>query len=134
MVTPLAISLGLLVLRLTVGLVFVVHGAHKLFVRGVPNVMGFLEQLGITPPEFWAWTLTFAELLGGVGVVVGALTRFAACLTSAVMIVAIATVLWVRGFFVPGYEFALTLLGASVTIQLTGPGRFAMDSWLGLED
>jgi putative oxidoreductase len=127
-------SLGLLVLRLAVGIVFVVHGAHKLFVRGVPSVIGFLDELGITPPEFWAWTLTLAELLGGAGLLAGALTRFAASLASGIMIVAIGTVLWVRGFFVPGYEFALTLLGASVALQLTGPGRFAIDSWLGLED
>ena len=132
--TAVGTSLGLLVLRLVVGIVFIVHGGHKLFVRGVPSVVGFLGELGITPSEFWAWTLTLAELLGGAGLVVGALTRFAACLTSGTMIVAIATVLWARGFFVPGYEFALTLLGASVALQLTGPGRFAIDWWLGLED
>jgi hypothetical protein len=36
--------------------------------------------------------------------------------------------LWARAFFVPGYELALTLLGASVTIQLTGPGRFSIET------
>jgi uncharacterized membrane protein YphA (DoxX/SURF4 family) len=36
-------------------------------------------------------------------------------------------------FFLPGYEFALTLLGASVALALTGPDRFAVDRWLGLE-
>jgi uncharacterized membrane protein YphA (DoxX/SURF4 family) len=50
------------------------------------------------------------------------------------MMVAIGTVLWARGFFVPGYEFALTLLGASLALQLTGPGRYAIDSWLQIED
>jgi putative oxidoreductase len=94
-----------LLLRVAVGIVFLVHGGHKLFVRGVPSVTGFLEQLGITPPEVWAWILTVAELAGA-GLILGALMRFAACLTSGTMLVAIGTVLWARGFFVPGYEFA----------------------------
>jgi len=34
---------------------------------------------------------------------------------------------------VPGYEFELTLLGAVVALALTGPGRFALDRWLGFE-
>jgi putative oxidoreductase len=133
-VTAVGTSLGLLVLRLVIGAVFTVHGGHKLFVRGVPSVMGFLGELGITPPEMWAWIVTFAELAGGVGLILGALMRVAASLTSGTMIVAIGTVLWARGFFVPGYEFALTLLGASVALQLTGPGRYSIDAWLGLED
>jgi putative oxidoreductase len=128
------VSLGLLVLRLAVGLVFVVHGANKLFVSGVPNVMRFLADLGITPPALWAWSVTLAELVGGAALMIGALTRVAACVTAASMMVAIATVLWARGFFVPGYEFAFTLLAASVALQLAGPGRYAVDRWLGLEE
>lgn len=134
MVTTVATSVGLLILRLAVGVVFIAHGGHKLFVRGVPSVMGFLAELGITPPEVWAWILTVGELAGGAGLILGALMRFAASLTAWTMIVAIGTVLWARGFFVPGYEFALTLLGASVALQFTGPGRYSIDSWLGLED
>jgi putative oxidoreductase len=127
-------GLGLLTLRVVVGLVFVTHGGHKLFVRGVPNVMGFLNELGITPPELWAWVLTLSELAGGLALILGTLTRIAALLTTATMVVAIGEVLWARGFFLPGYEFALTLLGASIALALTGPGRYAIDAWLGLEE
>jgi putative oxidoreductase len=126
-------SLGLLILRLVVGLVFVTHGADKLFVRGLPNVVGFLEEVGITPPELWAIVLTVSELAGGIGLMLGLLTRIAAFLTTATMVVAIGTVLWAKGFFLPGYEFALTLLGASIALALTGPGDYAVDAWLGLE-
>ena len=126
-------SLGLLILRVVVGLVFLTHGADKLFVRGLPNVVGFLEEVGIRPPELWAIVLTVSELAGGIGLILGVLTRIAAFLTTATMVVAIGTVLWARGFFLPGYEFALTLLGASIALALTGPGRYAVDAWLGLE-
>lgn len=126
-------SLGLLILRVVVGLVFLTHGADKLFVRGLPNVVGFLEEVGIRPPELWAIVLTASELAGGLGLILGVLTRIAAFLTTATMVVAIGTVLWAKGFFLPGYEFALTLLGASIALALTGPGRYAVDAWLGLE-
>lgn len=94
---------------------------------------GFLGTVGITPAGSWALGLTAAELAGGVMVIVGAFTRFAALSLSITMVVAIASVLWAKGFFLPGYEFALTLLGASIALALTGPGRYAIDRWLGVE-
>jgi putative oxidoreductase len=124
---------GLLALRLVIGIVFVMHGGQKLFVKGLPAVAGFLGTVGITPPAVWATVLTIAELVGGVALIVGALTRLAAVSLSITMVVAIASVLWTKGFFLPGYEFALTLLGASIALALTGPGRYALDRWLGFE-
>jgi putative oxidoreductase len=124
---------GLLALRWVIGLVFIMHGGQKLFVKGLPTVAGFLGTVGITPPEFWALVLTVAELAGGVLLIAGAFTRLAALSLGVTMVVAIASVLWTKGFFLPGYEFALTLLGASIALALTGPGRYAVDRWLGLE-
>jgi putative oxidoreductase len=126
-------GLGLLALRWVIGLVFIMHGGQKLFVKGLPSVAGFLGTVGITPPAFWALMLTAAELAGGVLLIVGAFTRFAALSLAISMVVAIVSVLWVKGFFLPGYEFALTLLGASIALALTGPGRYAIDRWLGFE-
>lgn len=126
-------AIGLLALRVVVGLVFIMHGGQKLFVKGLPSVAGFLGTVGITPPAFWAFVVTAAELAGGIALIVGAVTRFAAVSLSITMIVAIASVLWVKGFFLPGYEYAMTLLGASIALALTGPGRYALDRWLGLE-
>jgi len=126
-------GLGLLALRWVIGLVFIMHGGQKLFVKGLPTVAGFLGTVGITPPAFWALVLTIAELAGGVLLIVGAFTRFAALSLGVTMVVAIASVLWTKGFFLPGYEFALTLLGAAIALTLTGPGRYAVDRWLGLE-
>jgi putative oxidoreductase len=126
-------AIGLLALRWVIGLVFIMHGGQKIFVKGLPAVAGFLGSVGITPPAFWAFVLTAAEIGGGILLIAGAFTRFAALSLSVTMVVAIASVLWMKGFFLPGYEFALTLLGASVALALTGPGRYAVDRWMGLE-
>lgn len=126
-------GVGLLTLRAVIGLVFIMHGGQKLFVKGLPSVAGFLGSLGMSPPELWAITLTVAEIAGGAALLIGAATRFAALTLGVTMIVAIATVLWTKGFFLPGYEFALTLLAASIALALTGPGRYAVDRWMGLE-
>ena len=126
-------GLGLLALRWVIGLIFIMHGGQKLFVKGLPSVAGFLGTAGITPPAFWALVVTAAELGGGLLLIAGAFTRFAAVSLSITMIVAIASVLWMKGFFLPGYEYAFTLLGASIALALTGPGCYAVDHWCGLE-
>ena len=74
------------------------HGGQTLFVKGLPTVAGFLGTVGITPPAFWALVLTIAELAGGVLLIVGAFTRFAALSLGVTMVVAIASVLWTKGF------------------------------------
>lgn len=125
-------SFGLLVLRLVVGVVFGMHGVQK-FVDGLPTVAGVLVEAGIQPSEFWAAVLTVVELGGGLALVCGVLTRAAALGLGVTMGVAIATVVGPRGFFLPGYEFTLTLLGASLALAFTGPGQYALDWWLGLE-
>jgi putative oxidoreductase len=130
--TPLS-GIGLLILRWAVGFVFFMHGAQKLFVKGLPSVANFLDQMGMTPPVFWAAVLTAGEIVVGFALVVGFGTRVAAIVLSVTMVVAIAGVLWAKGFFLPGYEFAMTLLAASAALAFTGPGRYAIDRWLGLE-
>lgn len=124
---------GLLVLRLAVGTVFIMHGWQKLLVTGLPDVAGLLELIGFKPPDFWAALLTFSELAGGFALIVGIWTRLAAFVLGVTMVVAISTVLGPKGFFLPGYEFELTLLAVCVALLMTGPGRYAVDARLGLE-
>lgn len=132
-VAPLA-GWALLPLRLVVGVVFLMHGGQKLFIFGFSGTAGFLGQIGIQPALFWALVVTFAELLGGLALILGLLTRYAALVLSVEMIVAIAAFHLPNGFFLPkGYEFALTLLGGSLTMLVTGPGPQALDTLLGVE-
>jgi len=119
---------GVLPLRLVLGLVFVAHGAQKLFGFGLAGTAGFLGSLGIPLPAVAAAGLITVELLGGVALILGAWTRIVAALLAADMLVAILTVHLRGGFFVPdGVEFVLTLLGGCLTLVGLGAGPCSVD-------
>jgi len=119
---------GITVLRVVVGMVFLVHGGQKLFVFGFGGVAAFLGQVGIPAPGLAAVILTAVESLGGLALLLGLFTRWAAIPLAIVMLVAILTVHLKAGFFLPnGYEFALTLLGANVALALLGSGEASVD-------
>lgn len=120
---------GLLTLRTVVGLVFVIHGGQKLFAFGVAGTAGFLGSLGVPLPAVAAVGLIAVELLGGLGLLLGAWTRIAASLLAADMLVAMLTVHLRGGFFVPdGVEFVLTLFGACVALAGLGAGPWSVDA------
>lgn len=123
---------GLLVLRIGVGVVFLAHGLQKAFVLGPDGVAGFFGAVGIPFPYLNAVFITGLEIVGGLALVSGALTRVFAPLLAATMVVAIATVHLPNGFFMAsnGYEFALTLLLANTGLTLTGAGAYAVDARL----
>jgi putative oxidoreductase len=131
---------GPAVLRLATGAVFVAHGAQKLFGvwggGGLAGTAAFFGQLGLTPAYPLAIIVALVEFIGGLMLIAGALTLFAALALVIDMIVATWKVHLVNGFFlnwnmVPGqghgYEFNITLIGALVSLMLTGPGAFSVD-------
>src|SRR3954452_892823 len=71
---------GLTVLRIVVGIVFLVHGGQKLFLMGFGGVASFLGSLGVPAPGVFAVIVTLAELLGGLALILGLFTRIAAVL------------------------------------------------------
>jgi putative oxidoreductase len=118
-------------LRLVVGLVFLAHGAQKVFQFGLGGTAGFLGGLGVPAPAVAALVLMAAEALGGLALILGAFTRVAAPVLAANMLVAILLVHLRAGFFLPGgMEFALTLLGANLTLAMTGAGPASVDAAL----
>ena len=120
---------GVLPLRIVVGLVFVVHGAQKLFGFGLAGTAGFLGSLGIPLPTVAAAALIAVELLGGLALFLGAGTRIVAAVLAADMLGAILTVHLRGGFFVPdGVEFVLTLLGVCVALVGLGAGPWSVDA------
>jgi putative oxidoreductase len=128
MIAPMA-GWGMAPLRLVVGLVFVVHGAQKLFVFGFGGTAGFMQSIGIQAPMVASIVVTLVELLGGIALVLGLFTRWAALLLAVDMLVAVLVVHASKGFFISegGVEFALTLLGANLTLLIAGPGAIAID-------
>ena len=122
---------GIAVLRVVVGIVFLMHGRQKLMGMGYHGVVGFLHGVGLPLPQVAAVFLLVAEVGGGIALIVGLLTRWAALLNACDMLVALLAVHWKGGFFIPrGYEFVLTLLAATICLALAGPGAASVDGLL----
>jgi putative oxidoreductase len=124
------VDLALLILRVGLGVVFVMHGWQKAFEFGPAGLTQFFAGIGIPFAGANAIFITGLELFGGVAILAGALTRVIAPLLSATMVVAILTVHLANGFFAGanGYEFPLTLLFISAALTVTGAGRYSVDS------
>ena len=133
-------AIGLLILRLFVGLTVAAHGAQKLFGwfggYGLTGTGGFLEQLGFVPGKRHALFAGMAELAGGLLLTVGFATPLAATLIISVMFVAIATVHVKHGFFNhnQGYEYNLTLAVVALSVAILGAGPVSVDAALRLQD
>ena len=132
-------NLGLLVVRIIVGLLFVGHGAQKLF--GVVGGYGLegtgqaFDQLGMRPGKLNAFAAGAAEVGAGVLLVLGLLTPLAAALVTAVMIVAIATVHVSKGIWASDGGFELNLVYVAIVFALAGVGAgdWSLDHALGLD-
>lgn len=121
--------IGLAVLRVIVGVVFLMHGWQKFSVMGIGGVTGFFTQVGAPLPAISAYLITFLEIFGGSALILGFLTRIVALGFVLDMAGAIALVHWKNGFFVEngGVELVLTLLAAAVAFAIAGPGAASID-------
>ena len=127
-------DVGLLLLRLTLGAIFIAHGAQKLFGSfgggGIEGTGQFFAQNGLKPGEALAVLAGSGELVGGVLLALGLLTRLGALAVAVPMVIAIVVV-HLPGPLVGGFELPLALLAAAVVVLLVGPGRLSLDARLG---
>jgi putative oxidoreductase len=126
---------GIAILRIIVGIIFIMHGSQKLFTYGYQGVVGSMGQMGIPAPEVAAVLIMATEFIGGILLLLGLFTRLAAIPIAFAMLVAIVQVHLKNGFFAGGggYEFPLTLAVAAIALVLTGSGAWAIDNVLGTD-
>jgi len=123
------IDTGLLILRLVVGALFIAHGTQKIFVFGLAGVSSGFAHMGVPMAGVTAPFIALLELLAGIALVTGLLTRLASLGLFFDMVGAISFVHFKNGFFLPnGYEFALTLAAVTLALVITGPGVFSLDA------
>ena len=116
-------------LRLIVGIVFMMHGGEKLFVYGIHGVVGYFGSIGVPSPALFAPVVTAVEFLGGAAMILGLATRWVAVLLAIDIIGVILAAKLSGGFFAPaGFEYELTLMVANLSLLLTGPGAASLDS------
>lgn len=129
-------DLGLLIIRLVIGVLFIGHGAQKLFGwfggHGLKGTGGWFESIGMKPGVMMALSAGLAELIGGILFALGALTPLAALMIAGTMLMAIVKVHGPNGLWATsnGYEYNLTLISVAIGIALIGPGRYALDFFL----
>ncbi|WP_051687483.1 DoxX family protein [Kocuria massiliensis] len=126
--SPLSAPLGLLLLRVGLGIVFLMHGLQKLNDWTIAGTASNFQQMGVPSPELAATVAAYAELIGGIALIVGLLSRIAGLVLAVDMFGAIYFAHGSSGFFSAngGYEFPLVLALASLAVFLLGPGRFAI--------
>lgn len=131
------VDLGLLLLRLAVGLVFVAHGWNHIFGGGkIAGTSRWFESLGMRPGILHAWTASLTELGAGVLLILGLLTPLAGAGVVGVMLVAWITNHRTNGFFIfrpgEGYEYVMTLTFCGLVFAAVGGGGWSIDRALGI--
>jgi putative oxidoreductase len=126
------LNLGLLILRVSLGAIFGVHGFKKVLgllnLSGIEDFLKTLADIGVSPVIFWAWAVAAVEFVGGVFLILGILPRLSAAAISIVMVVAVITIYGVKSFLMPfgGPEYQLLILAVCLSIILTGAGKLSI--------
>jgi putative oxidoreductase len=125
-------DVGLLILRVVLGLTLAAHGLNKFFGGGkIPGTARWFESIGMKPGKFHATVAATTETAAGLGLAAGLLTPIPAAGFVSLMLVAAWTVHRNNGFFIvkEGWEYNLVLAAAAVAVATLGPGQLSLD-WL----
>ena len=121
---------GATLLRLILGIVYIMHAYLAAVVFGPAGMIAYQAKNGVPFAEIGAWYLILAHGLGGICLVLGLYTRWAALANVPVMLGAVLFVHSKNGFWAhsnpPGYEYALVLLVVSLAVAMIGGGALAL--------
>ncbi|MDH5521855.1 MAG: DoxX family protein [Acidimicrobiia bacterium] len=121
-------SYGPLIIRLILGVLFVLHGWDK-FSDGLSNVEGFFDSNGVPAAALTAPLVAISEIVLGVALIAGLATRIAALLLAGIMVGAI---IWVKNdAILGGAEQELAYLAGLIGLIFLGPGRLSADEVMG---
>jgi putative oxidoreductase len=124
--------------RVIVGIIMFAHGLQKLL-GGPANFGGALEGMGVPLPVLMAFVVTLVEVVGGLLLIIGLLSRLSALLLTIDLVVAILLVKLSIGLIAPpggpgaGAELDLALIAGLLVVLFAGPGRLSVDHALGIE-
>ena len=130
-------ALGLLVLRLVIGLLIAGHGSQKLLGwfggPGFAKTIGMMKSQGFKVPQFWALLGSLGEFGGGIFFALGLLTPLAAIAIVAAMLMAVVKFHWSKGLWGTkgGFEYPFVLLFVALVVGLVGAGRYSLDTLIG---
>ncbi|MFC0273401.1 DoxX family protein [Metabacillus herbersteinensis] len=114
-------ELGALILRVTLGVLFFIHGLVK-FQGGIHNIVGWFDSIGL--PEFMAYGVALIEMVGGIALIIGLATRLISALFALLMIGATLKVKLSVGLLgngqMAGYELDLAFLAMAVYLVING--------------
>lgn len=118
-------NLGLLLLRLSIGSIFLVHGYQKL--ADIEGTTKFMDSLGVPMANAAAWLVGLVEFVGGGLIILGLFTCLASALLAIVMLVAIFTAHADAGLTGPGgKELPVALLGGLLALMGAGSGKWSI--------
>lgn len=117
---------SMLVLRVALGVIFLAHGLQK--ISGFEGIIKFFAAIGL--PAILAYVVTAIETVGGAFLILGLFTRVAAVGIVMIMLGAIFSLKFSKGFL-DGYEYDVSLLAISVALILSGSNMFSLGNLLG---
>lgn len=116
---------ALLILRIAVGIIFIMHGYGKLFggAPGMEAFTGMVAKIGFPMPVFFAYAAALSEFFGGIAILLGVFTNVATILVSIVMLVVLVAL---KKFQFPSSDLEFSLLCMALAIHFAGPGKYAV--------